>query len=242
MVDAVLFDLFETLASQFESDHESTSAWLARNLPVDEAAIQPLWRGSRPQRERGAYGDFPAYLRALCRDLDVPVNEGLIQRLHAERLARKRQILMRVEDDVIEVLTRLREMGLRLAVVSNCDPEDTVVWADCALAPLFDATVFSHEVGVVKPEPEIFLATCRRLGAAPERCVFVGDGGGNELRGAAAVGMHPLCAAWYLPRYGEFAAPGALKERARGFPQLRHVGEVVTQVERLSASNARGAG
>lgn len=42
----------------------------------------------------------------------------------------------------------------------------------------------------MKPDPAIYLLACRRLGVAPEDCVFVGDGGDRELEGAAAVGMY----------------------------------------------------
>jgi putative hydrolase of the HAD superfamily len=38
----------------------------------------------------------------------------------------------------------------------------------------------------------MYLAACRRLGVAPEECLYVGDGGSRELSGAASVGIVPL--------------------------------------------------
>lgn len=56
-------------------------------------------------------------------------------------------------------------------------------------APLFDAAVFSCRVGVKKPERRICEIACERLQVKPEECLYVGDGGSEELTGAAAMGM-----------------------------------------------------
>lgn len=60
-------------------------------------------------------------------------------------------------------------------------------------APLhiFDATVISGDVGLHKPEPEIYLLGAERLGVPAERCVFVDDLREN-VAGAEAVGMTAL--------------------------------------------------
>jgi epoxide hydrolase-like predicted phosphatase len=53
---------------------------------------------------------------------------------------------------------------------------------------LFDATVISGDVGLHKPQPEIYRLGAERIGVAPERCVFVDDLREN-VTGAEAVGM-----------------------------------------------------
>ncbi|HWB66159.1 MAG TPA: HAD family phosphatase [Mycobacteriales bacterium] len=53
---------------------------------------------------------------------------------------------------------------------------------------LFDAVVISGEVGMRKPEPEIYRLTADRLGLAPQQCVFVDDLLPN-VRGAVDAGM-----------------------------------------------------
>ena len=59
---------------------------------------------------------------------------------------------------------------------------------DLAMDDMFDAVVISGEVGLHKPEPEIFRLGAERLGVAPEECVFVDDLREN-CAGAEAVGM-----------------------------------------------------
>lgn len=53
---------------------------------------------------------------------------------------------------------------------------------------LTDVLVYSHEVGVAKPDPAVYLLTCRRLEVSPEEAVFLDDRQG-AVDGAAGVGM-----------------------------------------------------
>jgi putative hydrolase of the HAD superfamily len=59
------------------------------------------------------------------------------------------------------------------------------------LDELFDAVVISGDVGLHKPQPEIFLMGAERIGVAPEECVFVDDLREN-CAGAEAVGMKAI--------------------------------------------------
>jgi epoxide hydrolase-like predicted phosphatase len=56
---------------------------------------------------------------------------------------------------------------------------------------LVDDIVYSHEVGLVKPDPKIYELACQRLGVAPDELVFVDD---TQIcvDGAAAVGIHAV--------------------------------------------------
>ena len=54
---------------------------------------------------------------------------------------------------------------------------------------MIDVATFSCEIGVRKPAPEIYLAATRSLNVRPQECVFIGDGGSNELYGAQELGM-----------------------------------------------------
>ena len=75
---------------------------------------------------------------------------------------------------------------MRTGLLSNSWGDDR--YDRSRFAELFDAVVISSEVGLRKPDPEIYALACERLGLAPERCVFVDDLGGN-LKPAAAIGI-----------------------------------------------------
>lgn len=53
---------------------------------------------------------------------------------------------------------------------------------------LFDAEVLSNEVGMVKPDVEIFQLAAERLGVAPQKCIMIDDIPSN-IAGAERAGM-----------------------------------------------------
>jgi putative hydrolase of the HAD superfamily len=93
---------------------------------------------------------------------------------------------MRLEDDMIDAVATARSQGLKTALLSNSwslrhYPRDR-------FEPIFDVTVISGEVGLRKPEPEIYRLATDRLGVPAAECVFVDDHPGH-LKAALAEGM-----------------------------------------------------
>jgi putative hydrolase of the HAD superfamily len=56
---------------------------------------------------------------------------------------------------------------------------------------LFDATIVASQVGLTKPQPEIYQLACERLGVMPAEAIFVDDSPEN-IAGAAAIGMRTV--------------------------------------------------
>jgi epoxide hydrolase-like predicted phosphatase len=103
--------------------------------------------------------------------------EGLVDRLFAG---------MQPEEPMIEALRRARSAGLKTGLISNSWGRGR--YDRDSFAELFDGVVISGEVGLYKPQPEIFLLGAEHVGLAPEACVFVDDLREN-CAGAEAVGM-----------------------------------------------------
>jgi putative hydrolase of the HAD superfamily len=94
--------------------------------------------------------------------------------------------------DVEAALAGLRADGYRMGLVSNISLRADLMRGDLTalgLDPFLDATVFSSEVGIRKPDPRIFREALDRLGAEPGSTVFVGDRLVDDVSGARAVGM-----------------------------------------------------
>jgi putative hydrolase of the HAD superfamily len=94
--------------------------------------------------------------------------------------------------ETVGVLQALRARGLKLGLVSDCSCEAPLVWPTTRLAPLIDVAVFSCEVGCHKPNPKIYRAATEPLAVPARRCLYVGDGGSQELSGAQQVGMNAV--------------------------------------------------
>ena len=107
---------------------------------------------------------------------------------------------------VLDALSQLKRAGWTIGVLSNAMPDEVHFWSECPVSPLIEEAVFSYQVGCMKPEPEIYKLACNRLGAQVAETVFVGDGGFNELQGAAAVGMRAVQAEWFTRREIEWTA------------------------------------
>ncbi|MCR4294234.1 MAG: HAD family hydrolase [Elusimicrobia bacterium] len=77
----------------------------------------------------------------------------------------------------------------RLGVVSNFYGNLEGLLAAEGLGRLFTVVADSGVLGVIKPEPGIFLHAVKAVSAAPAECVMVGDSIKRDMAGAARVGM-----------------------------------------------------
>ena len=93
---------------------------------------------------------------------------------------------MRPCEPMVAAVAAARAAGVRTGLVSNS--WSTSHYDRDLLAELFDDVVISADVGLHKPQPEIYLLAAKRLGEEPRRCVFVDDLREN-CAGAEAVGM-----------------------------------------------------
>ncbi len=135
----------------------------------------PTARGLLGDFERGrlADADFEQRFADL---LGVP-SPGLVGRLFSG---------MSPDEAMQDAVAACRAAGVRTGLLSNSWGAER--YDREALAELFDATVISGEVGLRKPEPEIYAIAAERMGMAPEELVFVDDLPGN-LKPARALGM-----------------------------------------------------
>ena len=93
---------------------------------------------------------------------------------------------VRPDERMLAAVRTVRAAGLRTGLISNSMGGASY---DRAIFPeLFDGVVISGDVGMHKPQPEIFLLGAERAGVAPKLCVFVDDLREN-CDGAEAVGM-----------------------------------------------------
>ena len=93
---------------------------------------------------------------------------------------------MKPVEPMVDAVRQIRASELLTGLVSNS--WSTGHYDRKLLAELFDVVVISAEVGLHKPQPEIYLLATERLEVEPAECIFVDDLKEN-CEGAEAVGM-----------------------------------------------------
>jgi pyrophosphatase PpaX len=95
-----------------------------------------------------------------------------------------------------DVLVALRDEGHRLGIVT-AKRRATVELAfrRVPVAHLFDVVVAGDETERLKPDPEPLLVAAKRLRAAVDDCVYVGDSP-FDVRAARAAEMHAIAVTW----------------------------------------------
>jgi epoxide hydrolase-like predicted phosphatase len=93
---------------------------------------------------------------------------------------------MKPLDTMIGAVRDLHVAGIKTGLVSNS--WSTGHYDRELLDQLFDAVLISGELGMHKPEPEIYRLASERVGVEPGGCVFIDDLREN-CEGAEAVGM-----------------------------------------------------
>jgi putative hydrolase of the HAD superfamily len=191
-IRAVVFDLFGTLVYEFP--REDWDGWLETSAAIVETdvdAFKAAWQATGIERQTGRLGDVEENLRTVAARAGAwPTDAQITEVLGARAEMYRKWFVPRPGAE--EVLARLRADGHRLGMISMCAPDAPAMWRASPLEGTVDVEVFSCDVGLRKPDPEIYLLATERLGVAPQACLYVGDGSYRELSGAAAVGMRPV--------------------------------------------------
>ena len=207
LIRAVLFDYGETLV-------------VAKNRGdrVFQDAVRPVFDVLRAhglrmgytefvERDMEVYGRYARLEKAEQRDLpDGPKSEELVAAvLPALSVSRRRRVAREANDAFWRViaesyrlragtkpaLKQLKQMGIRMAVISNHHNGRALRdhLDELAISSYFSKVVVSSELAYRKPDPRIFRKCLAALGVAGRESVFVGDSLVNDIAGAKAMGM-----------------------------------------------------
>ncbi len=196
---AVLFDLDGTLI-----DSAADLAAAANAMRADRGLASLPLAQYRPHGGSGARG-------MLAQAFEVAPGHAGYEDLKREFLDRY-EVLMydstRPFAGIEAELFGLSGSGLAWGIVTNKAERFALPLAK-ALGLAAGVIVGGDTTGHTKPHPAPLLEAARRLGVAPEACLYVGDDARDILAGRAA-GMATAVAAWgYLGHSGEFRHWGA---------------------------------
>lgn len=190
--DAVIFDFYGTLTHPVSrQSHEQAVGPVAAFLGVGIDELTDFYRETYDQRATGQWGDLKEAAAEMARRLRPDAEFDLSELTRVRRESVQHQ-LWNLRDDAVSTLGTLKGMGLKTGLISDCTHELAMAWPELPVAEHVDVPVFSVVEKVKKPDPLIYRTAIERLDAEPGRIMFVGDGGSNELQGAADMGMTPV--------------------------------------------------
>lgn len=205
MIRAVIFDMYETLITHYDSPlYFSTEMAADAGIPLDR--FQKIWRETDHARTIGKL-TLEQVLERIFRECQSTVEAGIvskeeaccrIQKIVAKRTAVKEELFNQLHPEIIPLLEGLKAEGYLVGLISNCFSEEAAVIRRSNLFPYFDVLCLSYEQGVAKPDRKIYEKCMEMLDLKPGECLYVGDGGSNELEAARDCGMHPVQAVWYF--------------------------------------------
>ena len=196
---AVVFDLFETLITEW-GHKKYTKNEMCADLGVERAEFDVFWDEKEQDRYIGSMS-FEDSILYVCEKCGKNVDTSTISDIIDKRIKTKSVCFEYVYPEVFQLLKTLREKGMQTAIISNCSSEEVNVLKESEIYKYFDEVILSYEVHMKKPDSYIYEKASKRLGVCLEECIFVGDGGSNELVGAKNVGMKAIQAKWYTNQH-----------------------------------------
>lgn len=195
MIKAVIFDMFETLITHYKCPLYF-GAQMAQDAGISEEQFLPLWRATDEERTLGKL-TLEQVITSILQECGC-FSEELLENIVEKRIETKKACFENLHEEIIPMLTKLKEQGLKIGLISNCFSEEAAVIRESVLFPFFDAVCLSYEQGVQKPDREIYNRCMAELDVKAEESVYVGDGGSQELEAASSLGMKAVQAVWYL--------------------------------------------
>ena len=94
-----------------------------------------------------------------------------------------------VYSDTVPALEKIRKKYKTTLISNSGSEEGKRVLKIFGLAEYFDYIIMSYEVGLAKPDPEIFRLVTKKFSVKPEEVVYVGDGFQNDFLGGKNAGF-----------------------------------------------------
>lgn len=195
MIKAVIFDMFETLVTHYESPLYMGKQ-IAQDIGIEEQKFREIWDTTENERTLGKK-TLEEVIEEVLR-VNGRYSEELFEKVVARRKQSKVECFEHIHPEIVPLFQRLKEWGIKIGLITNCYFEERDVIKDSVLFEYFDVACMSCELGMKKPETEIFKKCLEGLSVKSEECLYVGDGGSFELEAAQSLGMYPVQAAWYF--------------------------------------------
>ncbi len=194
---AVSFDLWFTLIYEEEADERTYTFMrvkalhkgLSRFREISLEDVMDVYKSLKFARE---YLSAKSLVNLVALALGIKLSRGELEKLSRDYVRSTKDFTPKVNIEVYEVIPKIRELGLKTAIVSNTSFSEEGVRAmleNLRLANYFDVIVSSSSLGYNKPVPRIYKHLVRELSLRPREILHVGDSCINDVLGPMSVGL-----------------------------------------------------
>jgi putative hydrolase of the HAD superfamily len=181
-LEAVIFDYGEVLSGPPDPEAHRN---LLRIAGVEEEAFEKSYWAHRLDYDADILNG-QTYWQTVARDTGVHFTTDQISQL----LEQDAIMWMNLNPAMLAWIPRIKQAGFRLGILSNMgDGVLDYMRPRFPWLAQFDHLTWSCELGVVKPDPAIYLHTVKKLNVAPDRALFI-DNLQKNIVGAEAVGLY----------------------------------------------------
>lgn len=184
---AIFFDLFFTLVDPVYQNNSIENEY--NILKIERDIWEKVCEKQYYERGIGKVVDPYKVIQNIAHEIDSGISqEKLIQATEA-RINRFKNCLLQVDTDTLNTIAKLKGMQKKIGLISNSDCIDKLGWEESPLAKYFNVTIFSCDIGYIKPDKRIFEVAMSIINEKAKDCLYIGDGGNDELKAAKEEGM-----------------------------------------------------
>ena len=197
VVKAVILDFGGTLASgridwnEFHSAIHCMLKGLIYSVELDglKKAIKGSLEELERVRARGEEMTLEEVYGSALTTVGVPPDRRTLEMIHDLFRGHYKQSLFPCAEDVLRSVSEHYSIALLSNTMSD---QPRFVLERAGLARYFKVILCSRDIGVRKPNPEIFRYVLGRLGVEPNEAVHVGDSVETDMKGAMNAGIMPV--------------------------------------------------
>ena len=179
-IEAVLFDADGVIQRPSQDRRRAWAEVLGRKSDVDRLLADVF------AAEHRALDGHSSFVEALSQILTTWNCRGTLDE------ALRAWTMLEVDPGVIDVISALRQRGIRCYLATNQEPHRAQHMSETfGYKDVFDAEFYSCRLGIAKPDAAFFLAILNDIQVRPDRVLFLDDRQEN-VDAARSVGLHAI--------------------------------------------------
>lgn len=181
-IKAIIFDWGGVL---IDNPVEAMVSFFVKKLGVEPDTLRQVYQTYMDDHMCGRIGEQELW-RRMGLELKITIAQespSLWQQAVMHAFKTKQTVLKLAQD--------YKDKGYKIALLSNTEPGAVNYYRQQVNFPMMDATVFSCEVGIAKPDTGIYTVALDRLAVMADEAVFIDDRI-EFVRAAEKLGMHAI--------------------------------------------------